>query len=285
MLATKPSCTVCVWKDEQLIASVGGMPRKVLFFGQPQTSVQIGDSMVDASKRGILTKTGAFFRMNATFFECCVGFGKPFLFAFGFPSERALRLADHLNLYQEVGRLLGFSWPNLLKNTRFFTSLIEINATNITRFSLKINRLWLSMAADLQDNIVGIRDAQYILNRYLQHPENEYRLFLMRHKLTRKVTGLIVLHVQDGRCSLIDLITPLAGISELLSQARYLSNFLHCERLFCQISNTFAEYFKTEAYQQEDCAIPISTGIWAVGPDPKDLVNTLWLMSGDMDFK
>jgi hypothetical protein len=277
--------TVCVWEDDNLIGSLGGMPRKVLFFGQPQTVIQIGDVMVDVRKRGILTKTGPFFRMTATFLERCAGFGKPFLCIFGFPNERHMRLAEHLNFYKEVGRIFEFSWPALLKNPSFFTSLIEVNANNINSLSLKIDRLWLAMAADLQNNVVGIRDTQYILNRYLQHPENEYKIFLMQHKLTRKVTGLMVLHAQNGRCSLIDLIAPLAAIPALLLQARYLSNTLHCERLFGQISNTFADYFKTKAYQQEAVSIPIAKDTWVAGPDYKELVDTWWLMSGDMDFR
>ena len=283
--ADPDSLTVCVWEKDKLIGSLGGMPRKVLFFGQAQTVIQIGDVMVDASKRGILTKTGPFFRMTATFLERCAGFGKPFLCIFGFPNERHMRLSEHLNFYKEVGRIYEFSWPSLLKNPSFFTSLIEVNTNNINNISSKIDRLWLAMAADLQNNVVGIRDAQYILNRYLEHPENEYKIFLMQHKLTRKVTGLMVLHVQDGRCSLIDLVAPLAAIPALLVQARYLSNTLHCERLFSQISNTFADYFKTETYQQEAVSIPIAKDTWGAGPDYKDLVDAWWLMSGDMDFR
>lgn len=283
--ADPESLTICVWEEDKLIGSLGGMPRKVLFFGQVQTVIQIGDVMVDVSKRGILTKTGPFFRMTATFLERCAGFGKPFLCIFGFPNERHMRLSEHLNFYKEVGRILEFSWPALLKAPSFFTSLIEVNTNNINDLSLKIDQLWLTMAADLQNNVVGIRDSQYVLNRYLKHPEKEYRVFLMQHKLTRKVTGLIVLHVQDGRCNLIDLVAPLATIPALLVQVRYLSNTLHCERLFVQISNTFAEYFKTEAYQQEAISIPIAKDTWGAGPDYKDLVDAWWLMSGDMDFR
>ena len=279
------SLTVCVWEEDKLIGSLGGMPRKVLFFGQPQTAVQIGDVMVDASKRGILTKTGPFFRMTATFLERCAGFGKPFLFIFGFPNERHMRLSEHLNFYKEVGRLLEFSWPILAKPPSFFTYLSPVNHHNINALTLTINRLWDLMAADLQNHVVGIKDWQYILNRYLQHPENTYQIFLIKHKLTRKVTGLMVAHVQAERCNLMDIIAPLATIPTVLLHARYLSNALHCERLVCQISNSFAEHFKTTSYQQESLSIPIAKDTWGAGPDYKDLIDAWWLMSGDMDFR
>ena len=279
------SLTVCVWEEDQLIGSLGGMPRKVLFFGQPQTAVQIGDVMVDASKRGILTKTGPFFRMTATFLERCAGFGKPFLFIFGFPNERHMRLSEHLNFYKEVGRLLEFSWPTLAKPPSIFAYLKPVNSHNINELSLTINRLWDLMAADLQNHVVGIRDWQYVLNRYLQHPENTYQIFLIKHKLTRKVTGLMVVHVQADRCSLMDIIAPLATIPTLLLHARYLSKTLHCERLVCQISNSFAEHFKTASYQQESLSIPIAKDTWGAGPNYKDLIDAWWLMSGDMDFR
>jgi len=279
------SLTVCVWEEDKLIGSLGGMPRKVLFFGQPQTAVQIGDVMVDARKRGILTKTGPFFRMTATFLERCAGFGKPFLFIFGFPNERHMRLSEHLNFYKEVGRLLEFSWPSLSKPPSLFTYLSPVNSDNIDELSLTINRLWRLMATDLQNHVVGIRDWQYVLNRYLQHPENAYQILLIKHKLTRKVTGLMVVHRQAGRCNLIDIITPLAEIPTLLLHARHLSSTLHCERLFCQISNPFADYFKTESYQQESFSIPIAKDTWGAGPDYKNFINAWWLMSGDMDFR
>ncbi len=279
------SLTVCVWEEDKLIGSLGGMPRKVLFFGQPQTAVQIGDVMVDVSKRGILTKTGPFFRMTATFLERCAGFGKPFLFIFGFPNERHMRLSEHLNFYKEVGRLLEFSWPTLATPPSFFTYLSPVNHHNINALTLTINRLWDLMAADLQNHVVGIRDWQYILNRYLQHPENSYQIFLIKHKLTRKVTGLIVVHVQADRCNLMDIIAPLATIPTLLLHARYLSKTLHCECLICQISNSFAEHFKTASYQQESLSIPIAKDTWGAGPDYKDLIDAWWLMSGDMDFR
>jgi len=283
--ADPQALTVCVWEQDTLIGSLGGMPRKILFFGKPQTAVQIGDVMVDAHKRGILTRTGPFFRMTATFLECCAGFGKPFLLIFGFPNERHMRLAEHLHFYKQVGSLLEFSWPAVDKAPDFWTYLTPVDQNNIQSLGTNINNLWHLMAADLQQHVIGIRDWHYLLTRYLQHPENRYQIFLIKHKLTRKITGLIVVEVQETRCHLMDVISPVANIPALVRQARHLSSTLGCERLFCQISNTFADHFKIGAYRQEAVNIPIAKDTWGAGPQYKDLINAWWLMSGDMDFR
>ncbi len=103
------SLSIGVWEDKDLIASLGGMPRDILYFGDLKIAVQIGDVMVSAKKRGILTKKGPFFRMTATFLEQYIGFGKDFLFIYGFPNERHMRLSEHLNFYKEVDRLVEIS--------------------------------------------------------------------------------------------------------------------------------------------------------------------------------
>ncbi len=283
--ADPQALTVCVWEQDTLIGSLGGMPRKILFFGKPQTAIQIGDVMVDAHKRGILTRTGPFFRMTATFLERCAGFGKPFLLIFGFPNERHMRLAEHLHFYKQVGSLLEFSWPAVDKAPDFWTYLTPVDQNNIHQSGTGINNLWHLMAADLQQHVIGIRDWHYLLMRYLQHPEKRYQIFLIKHKLTRKITGLIVVEMQETRCHLMDLIAPLASIPKLVRQARYLSSTLGCERLFCQISDGFADYFKTGDYRQEAVSIPIAKDTWGTGPHYKDLMNAWWLMSGDMDCR
>jgi len=276
---------VCIWEGDKLIGSLGGMPRQILYFGEPQTVVQIGDVMVDSSKRGILTKKGAFFHMTATFLECCSGFGKPFLFAFGFPNERHIRLAEHLKFYKEVDRIVELSWSQLLKPASFFYSLVSIKIDNVEYYSAAINALWKAMAVDLQQAIVGVRDTKYLLQRYLQHPENNYHIFIIKNKITQQIRGCMVLHIKDKRCDIIDIIGPLSSIPLLIASARYVSSTLHCARIFCQISNTFSTYFKINSYQQEATSIPIAKDTWVKSPKHDLLIHSWWLMSGDMDCR
>ncbi len=83
--------------------------RAIQLFGSPARAVQIGDVMVHPKQRGILTRKGPFFQAAANFLEHFVGQGKDFPIAFGFPSERAYRLAEHLGLYEKVGELMRVS--------------------------------------------------------------------------------------------------------------------------------------------------------------------------------
>ena len=95
------------------IAFYGAMPRAIHLFGSPATVVQIGDVMVLPEERGILKRQGPFFLAATSFIERFIGYGKTYPFGFGFPSERAYRLAAHLGLYDKVGELKRVSWPAL----------------------------------------------------------------------------------------------------------------------------------------------------------------------------
>jgi len=109
--ANQQAQALCVWEENNLVGHYGGMPRDILFFGEPKMAVQIGDVMVDPSNRGALSRKGPFFLMAATFIDHYIGFEKPFLLGFGFPNRRAMQVAEHLGLYASVGQMLKFSWP------------------------------------------------------------------------------------------------------------------------------------------------------------------------------
>ncbi|TRZ70650.1 MAG: GNAT family N-acetyltransferase, partial [Rhodocyclaceae bacterium] len=104
-------CSLVTWKDDELVAHYGGMARLVDFFAEPRTVVQIGDVMVHPSEQGVLTKKGSFYLTASAFFELKVGYGREYAASFGFPNERAMRLAQTLGLYGEVDRMVEMTWP------------------------------------------------------------------------------------------------------------------------------------------------------------------------------
>lgn len=276
-----------VWRENQLIAHYGGMVRKILFFGQPQTAVQIGDVMVDPAERGILTKKGPFFLMAATFLEHYIGYGKPYLLGFGFPNERAMKVAERQGLYADTGRMVEIEWQPLAKTPRWLTRLQVIDGTNAkqTWIATAIARCWQDMAADLCEALVGVRDWTYLCDRYLNHPHQPYQVILVINRLGGKVRGVMVLRHNPEGCEIVDLVAPLKEIPLLVRHARRITGMSDHHRLSCQITENFAAYFVAAGGIQQALPIRIPANAWSAGPAPERLRDRWWLMSGDMDFR
>ena len=94
-----------------LCLTSAGMERRILFKGLPATAFQSGDSMVAREHRGTLSKRGPFFLSVAAFQDRYLGHGRPYLISYGFPNERAMRLAERLGMYTQIGRLFEIHWP------------------------------------------------------------------------------------------------------------------------------------------------------------------------------
>ena len=102
---------VVVREDDEIVAYFGGMERRILFNGVPVTAFQSGDSMVAREHRGTLSKRGPFFLSVAAFQDRYLGNGRPYLISYGFPNERAMRLAERLGMYTQIGALFEIYWP------------------------------------------------------------------------------------------------------------------------------------------------------------------------------
>lgn len=276
-----------VWRENQLIAHYGGMARKILYFGQHHTAVQIGDVMVDPEERGILTKRGPFFLMAATFLERYIGYGKPYLLGFGFPNERAMKVAERQGLYAETGCMSEIEWQSLAKTPHWLTRLIIVDDTNAQQpwIAMAVDKCWQGMALDLHDALVGVRDWTYLRNRYLSHPHQHYQIVLVINRLGRKVHGVLVLRHNPDGCEIVDLVAPLKKISLLVMHARRIAGINGHHRLSCQITENFAAYYVATGGIQRALPIRIPANAWSAGPAPEELRDRWWLMSGDMDFR
>ncbi len=274
-----------VWEDDQLIAHYGGMRRNISYFGQPKTAIQISDVMVDSSKRGILTKKGALFLMMATFLERHIGYGKSYFIGFGFPNDRHMKVAELLGLYAEVGHMVEFSWGTQSRFPLWQTRLQLINQTPAHSSIIHTNECWQRMVSDLQDAIIGIRNWEYLSQRYLNHPTHHYQILLIKNRFDGKARGILVLRFDPEGCEIIDFIAPFIEIPLLVTHARRLAGMHGAARVFCRITENFACHFAATGGIQQPINIRIPTNIWSDGPSPEIIKNHWWLMSGDMDFR
>ncbi|PSJ17241.1 GNAT family N-acetyltransferase [Nitrosomonas supralitoralis] len=274
-----------VWRKDKLIAHYGGLARNILFFGQPQTAVQIADVMVDANERGILTKRGPFFLMTATFLEHYIGYGKPFLIGFGFPNERHMKIAERHGLYGEVGKMVEISWSPLSKFPHWRTRLTPVTALDDGHVTQIVNDCWQQMARDLQTAVVGVRDCAYVIHRYLNHPAQHYQVVLIKNRFGGRARGVLILRHDEHGCEIVDIIAPLIEIPLLVLHARRLAGISGHRRVFCRITENFAACFAIAGGTQQMLDIRIPASTWDAAPSIDSLRNHWWLMSGDTDFR
>ncbi|MDT8421800.1 MAG: GNAT family N-acetyltransferase [Desulfuromonadales bacterium] len=272
-----------VREGEEIIAFYGGMPRPVQLFGELQTAVQIGDVMVDPSRRGVLTKRGPFFLTASAFSEQLVGPGKPYCYAFGFPSERHYLLSNRLGLSDFVGEVFEGSWPAL---------------TTVMPWSLRVRPfveadlplvagLWREMAAELHHKAVLVRDAAHLRHRYLEHPTLRYSLYLVTRRLTGRPLGVLVLrdHADLG-VELLDVIAAPARMRFLVGIARRLAGRLGRERLFAWMTESVVEGVGDPHCTVKASGIKVPAFTWKQPvAEPERIRGHWWLMGGDADFR
>jgi hypothetical protein len=263
------------------VAFYGGMPRAVRLFGSPATAVQIGDVMVHPEVRGTLTRKGPFFQAATSFLERFVGQDKVFPIAFGFPSERAYRLAARLGLYVRVGELFRVSWSALQARPSWKVSMRPLSHDQ----GATVDRLWHEMADALQDQVVGVRDWAYMQHRYLNHPTQAYQLYLVSTRLAKKPIGIIVIRVLDDAVELLDVIAPPKRMATLVHCLRRLTWSLGKPQAYAWITAQHANLLAGDAGEITPTGIIIPHNCWTPGIPASELLGSWWLMGGDTDFR
>lgn len=271
--------------EGEVVAHYGGMSRPMMFFGQPEMAVQIGDVMVKPSERAAFTRKGPFFLTTAAFLESYIGHGRAHLLGFGFPNHRHMRLAEKLGLYAHVGRIVEVSWPTSAsarlprKRVTGLDRLPEVGARQA------VNWLWKQMQKDFRDAVIGVRDWSYIRHRYLSHPERDYDVRMIRDWVSGRPRGIVVLGEQDGAVELVDMVGPLEAMPLLIRESLRLARLQGKERLYCWACSQYAGFFEAAGGTAAPLDVEVPTSAWTPGPAVEGMTGKWWLMSGDTDFR
>ncbi|MGC8731195.1 MAG: PIG-L deacetylase family protein [Halothiobacillaceae bacterium] len=102
--------SVAIW-EENIIAFYGALPRYALWQGERVAVCQQGDVMVRQDWRFATRFKGVFRALSEHFLFRQVGQGGPYVLSFGFPTERALRIGEHLGLYRRADQLMHWVAP------------------------------------------------------------------------------------------------------------------------------------------------------------------------------
>jgi len=267
--------------DGRVVAFYGGMPRAIHLFGSPVTAVQIGDVMVHPKAHKGLGRKCLFFQAATHFIDHFVGENKSFPVGFGFPSARAYRLSEQLGLYDKVGELMQVSWPALQARPSYKFRMRLLSPSN----GAIVNLLWQKMAEALRDQVIGVRDWDYMQHRYLQHPTLDYQLYLVSSRFTGVPIGIIVIRILDNSIELVDIIAQPQHISTLVHFLRRLTWNLGKSQASTWITKQNATLFANKIGEITSTDIIIPNNCWTPGIPANELLDRWWLMPGDTDFR
>lgn len=272
-----------VRQDGKPVAFYGGMPRRILYRGMPAQAMQIGDVMVHPRERGVLRRNGPFLQAASTFLERCVGYGRDSLLGFGFPTDKAMRLAGRLGLYRETDRMVELSWPA----ARNALSPLAVRARPLDPASdgPTVDALWQRMAHDLRQRIVGVRDWARIRYRYVDHPGVRYEIFMLRGRLSRRPVGVVVLRERDDALEIVDVVAPLARLPGIIAFCRRYAMRRGKPRLFVWVAAGAAEPFRMAGVTETPLGLVVPSCAWTSGPDQSEIAGQWWLLGGDSDFR
>lgn len=275
---------VGVWEDGQLVAHYGGLCRRILYFGSQELASQSADVMVIPSSRKSLARNSAFFIAAATYLELTTGFGRQYLLGFGFPNERARRAPELLGLYSKpISKMVALTWTTSSQDirSRFFRQWqLDLSAASDAAL---VDWCWSRMATATQQFILGIRDVDWLIHRYVKHPHNEYLIHAVSLRWQSRPFGIVVLKKHaDDVYELMDIIAQPSRIKWLMIA---LKGTLIPERgkIITWISEPLAGFFPSDG-EKSDLQIGIPSCIWTEGPAASSLIDRWWLMGGDTDF-
>ncbi len=259
----------------RLMAHYGGMPRPLLMFGETVPGVQVGDVMVHPSARG-LGRRGAFFAVASDFLSHELGYGKPHLLAYGFPNLRAMRVAEMLRLYEQVGRIDELRWPARASATPDMQRLLPGAAEEV------LARAWGAMRADLGSWVAGVRDYGWWAGRYAQHPLFDYATW---HIASAEGEAVIVVREHTDALEWMDFIGPLALLPAARDALRSLAAAAQLPEAIAWCSAGLAQRVVDAETRLVDIQVAVPTGIWSPGPPPQELRDRWLLLGGDADYR
>ena len=269
---------VAARKDGKMVAHYGGMYRDILVGGRPERVAQICDVMVHSHERGVLTRQGPFFLMGSSWPEVYGPLG------FGFPTRRAMHVAEKMGLYTQVGQMAEVRWQPASARLRLGTrvrSLVRSEAAD----RVLVHPLWNAMATDLQASAVGVKNWEFLERRYFSHPHNHYEVLLVTARLTGKPLGVLVLRRLGDACELLDVIGPLSSLALLIDQARRVTRRWGLSHLYCWITTNQAQRFVDCGGTQQSLDLSIPASSWTQNPQSELFKDKWWLMAGDTDFR
>jgi len=271
---------VVVCEDDEVVAYFGGMERRILFKGTPVTAFQCGDSMVAREHRGTLSKRGPFFLSVAAFLDRYLGNGRPYLISYGFPNERAMRLAERLGMYTQIGTLFEIYWP-ADASVNFRSVPFDFDDDGHRN---ALETLWHVMAEEFDRRAIGVRDLEYLAHRYRDHPMHAYLIQLVFDSSGARLLGIVIARKAEQRLILVDFVARQQEFRSLVCYAKSLAHEEQCSEVFGWMTDIDCHLISGTGENLSELPLRLPFGVYREGLDPEEIRDRWFFLCGDSDF-
>ena len=143
------------------------------------------------------------------------------------------------------------------------------------------------MAASMNGSVVGVRNYDYLVDRYQTHPLNQYQCMLVRHRITQQARGVFVMHDrgEEGGIELLDLVGPPSHWPNLIRAARGQLALLGRKRVYLWTTRSHAAMLSGTSPEVREMELMVPANVWTPGPSADELQGKWWLTGGDTDFR
>lgn len=268
---------------EHLALHCGVIFRDVLLAGQPVRAAQLADLMSRAKDSGLSRGQSPFRLVMQALLESLPRPDNPAGVAFGFPSERAMRLGEHLGVYRAIDHWLELRF-HACRAGRLAPKAVELLSCGPEQAVL-VDALWQRMAKDLRDYCVGVRDAAFFQRRYLRHPERRYVVLQINSGWLKRPLGLAVVRLEDEACELMDIVGAWADMPDMILALQAWLMGLPDKTLVFALTAHFAEKLRPLAVHCEQTQFRIMANPQTPEAVLAQLENRWWLTGGDTDYR
>ena len=276
--------------ESWLAESVNGQPmmhcglyfRDVMLGGDLLRAAQLVDLMAPATSRGLSRKTSPFAVLMQTILAGLPRPDNPLGIAFGFPSDRAMRLGERMGVYRAVDSLMELEFAPICRR---FGPRQRVLSLDDTADAAILEELWATMQSDLSAFAVGVRNVHYLKQRYLAHPEKRYTLLLIESFWRKQPIGVAVIGPHAGRRELLDIVCAWQNVPEVIGAAQCWQAENSCKALYFSLTERFARQLEFLAVRNESTQFRIMANPFAPTATIASLESRWWLTGGDTDYR
>lgn len=264
--------------EDTLIGHVGGVYRIILYKGVSYSVPQMTDLMVSPSKvNGLSRSNSVFGNLIKYYMKNLKNNYNPLAITFGFPSARAMKAGTLLGMFgcvDSIFELIFTASPKKWHSDR----CISIDKS---KSSDDIQKLWLKMKKDFKNEILGIRDLDYLKYRYFEHPENKYLYYFITPWWSNKPLGIAFLKTYDLHVELMDIICEKKNIIRIINALKVNLPILGKESMHLWLCKRYASKLKSLAKSINETQFKIL----ANPLNENELKDIWWLTSGDTEYR
>jgi hypothetical protein len=204
------------------------------------------------------------------------------LIAFGFPSDRALRLAIKLGVSTNIDQLYRLTWTGQSRKASWLRVGKIVQLTSLD--SSVCQGLWEPMRASLNAYCVGDRTYAHLHYRYEQRPEKSYEFLLLMRPFSSKPLGLAVLSKDGASREILDIVACKHDYPRVIDGLRSWATQRGVDSLHLYATTSVVTELAGSNGTVEATAIRIMASPFESAETLAKLKNNWWLMGGDTDY-